>query len=377
MSLEGERSGGMQGVLPSSTSLAREPFVRAAGAASARNGEVADAGPHRSSAAGAVPSHDGHGRPLDEQSRNATESLPPSSRSEVLTLVRPSDAEFAYAATMAVADQPLFGGAEPPADWCIDLGERLITLSTFDAWSAIARGQVRGVTFAWREGLECWTPVEELPELACALSAEPTPEPVATDITAPDSLAAFELAEPTTHELRPPPLARAPVSTPIRAIRRPAMLGAVVAAAAILVAAFRPAPATAAAPAAEAQRAGLEMRAARVTNAVLAAAVAEATPASARPAPRSPRDAPTRANDASVAAAVDQKAAIARMRRLFRRRLRAGRGTLNPLIGVRIPAPEPIFTALARAICLFGCEPVALTTESGAAFIVEETWPPR
>ncbi len=287
MSLEGERSVGLQGVLPSSISLAREPLIRAAGAASARNGEVADAGPHRSSAAGAVPSHDGHGRPLDQRSRNATESLPPSSRSEVLTLVRPSDAEFAYAATMAVADQPLFGGAEPPADWCIDLGERLITLSTFDAWSAIARGQVRGLTLAWREGLECWTPVEELPELACALSAEPTPEPVATDITAPDSLAAFEFGEPTANELRPPPPVRAPVSAPLRAFRRPATLGAFVAAAAILVAAFRPAAATAtaAAPAAEARRAGLEMRAARATNALLAAAVADAPPASA---PRAP-----------------------------------------------------------------------------------------
>jgi hypothetical protein len=283
MSLEGERSDGLRDVQPSSTSLAREPSIRAAGAASARNGEVADAGPHRSSAAGAVPSHYGHGRPIDERSRNATESLPPSSRSEATTLVRPSDAEFAYAATMAVADQPLFGGVEPPADWCLDLGERLITLSTFDAWSAIARGEVRGVTLAWREGLECWTPVEELPELACALSAEPTPEPVATDITAPDSLAAFELAEPAARELRPPPIPRAQVRPPRRAARRSATFGALVAAAAILVAAFRPTAATAAAPTLEAQRAGLQMLAARVTVAALTAAVGEAPIATAAP----------------------------------------------------------------------------------------------
>jgi len=184
---------------------------------------------------------------------------------------------------MAVVDQPLFGGAEPPADWCIDLGERLITLSTFDAWSAIARGEVRGLTLAWREGLECWTAVEELPELACALSAEPTPEPVATDITAPDSLAAFELAEPTALELRPPPHPRAHVRRPLRAARRSATVGALVAAAAILVAAFRPTAPTAAPAVQEAQRAGLEMLAARVTVAAFAAAVGQAPAATAAP----------------------------------------------------------------------------------------------
>ena len=165
----------------------------------------------------------------------------------------------------------------------------MITLcSTFDAWSAIARGQVRGLTLAWREGLECWTPVEGLPEetRVRAQRRADAEEPVATDIVAPDSLAAFELAEPSAVELRPPPSA-VPARRPLRFVRQPALVSAVVAAAAILFAAFRPTSATAAsAPRAqEAQRADLEMIAARGTFAALAVAVADA-PLPATSAPR-------------------------------------------------------------------------------------------
>jgi len=265
-------------------------FVRTAGAASARNGEVADAGPHENDPARAARSLYGHGRVDEHRSRNATPSsseacpsssspaCPPSSRAEATTLVRASIGNFAYADTMAVSDPSLLEGEGTP-DWCIDLGERLLTVTTFDAWSAIARGEVRSGMRAWREGLECWTPVEDLVELACALSAEPTPAPVATDLTPPDSLSALTLAPLTASDPAPPPSGiQMAAASRLAALRRPATFGALVAAAAVLVAAFRPAAAASASPTArtpEAMHAGLEMIASKVTVAALAAAVGD------------------------------------------------------------------------------------------------------
>lgn len=53
--------------------------------------------------------------------------------------------------------------------WCIDRGPSLDTMTTFELWLAIASGQVERDVRVWREGLECWTEVEQVPDLACAL----------------------------------------------------------------------------------------------------------------------------------------------------------------------------------------------------------------
>ena len=102
-----------------------------------------------------------------------------------------------FAETLPVVVEVL--GAEP-LEWCVDLGVTLITRTTFDLWAAIEQGKIGGNMLVWREGMECWTPVDRVGELACALEqappaalllAEQSPEP----------------AEATTNpEVRRPPI---------------------------------------------------------------------------------------------------------------------------------------------------------------------------
>ena len=225
---------------------------KGAGAASALNGEFTDAGPRSlrpepetdlgRDVAASLPATSLHvdGRGSSAGSRNAQgdSEAPPPSRSEAVTLVR-SSRGFAYADTLAMLDEPT---TPAPTEWCVDLGERLITLSTFETWTAIARGEVRAATRAWREGLECWTRVDELPELACALgdleaTAETpaTPAPVITDLPTPDSLAAFERETVAEGDEIPPPAMRGRVFPLFAAARRaasPRRIGALFVAAA-------------------------------------------------------------------------------------------------------------------------------------------------
>ncbi len=108
-----------------------------------------------------------------------------------------------FAATMPVAEEP---PAAPPFEWCVDLGASMITKTTFELWAAIEQGEVRGHMLVWREGMECWTAVERVGELVCALERAPTlvpPEP------------SIEPAEATTN-----PELRRPVSDPPRASSR-------------------------------------------------------------------------------------------------------------------------------------------------------------
>jgi GYF domain 2 len=69
-------------------------------------------------------------------------------------------------------DEPSFDEAMVASSrirWCIDRGPTLETMTTFELWLAIASGQIPADVRVWREGLECWTEVERVPELACAL----------------------------------------------------------------------------------------------------------------------------------------------------------------------------------------------------------------
>jgi hypothetical protein len=78
-----------------------------------------------------------------------------------------------------------FDGASstpPPAsfrtaarDWCVDADTVILTLSTFELWEALERGQVVSWMRVWREGMECWTPVGEISEFAWALAQTPKP----------------------------------------------------------------------------------------------------------------------------------------------------------------------------------------------------------
>jgi hypothetical protein len=72
---------------------------------------------------------------------------------------------------------------EQHTDWCVDFGSVLVSMDTFELWAALDRGDVRSEMRVWREGMECWTPIGRVPELALALSSASsrTPEPVAFD----------------------------------------------------------------------------------------------------------------------------------------------------------------------------------------------------
>ena len=70
-------------------------------------------------------------------------------------------------------------GALPDAagaqDWCVDRGEELRSMSTFELWAALERAEVAPWMRVWREGMECWTPAGELLELAWATAGAPQP----------------------------------------------------------------------------------------------------------------------------------------------------------------------------------------------------------
>jgi hypothetical protein len=68
--------------------------------------------------------------------------------------------------------------------WCVDFGEEMRTMTTFDLWTAIERGEVSPELRVWREGMECWMPVARVPSLAVALVSlapltTPSPTPAA------------------------------------------------------------------------------------------------------------------------------------------------------------------------------------------------------
>ena len=81
-------------------------------------------------------------------------------------------------------------------EWCVDVGEALLSMTTFELWSAIERSQVAPWMRAWREGMECWTEVQEIPELEWAVASAPRWEPAP--------------AEPQRAEVMLPPPREAP-----------------------------------------------------------------------------------------------------------------------------------------------------------------------
>ena len=76
--------------------------------------------------------------------------------------------------------------------WCVDRGSAIDTMSTFELWIAIASGLVPLTSRVWREGMECWTPIAQVPELSCAEVAAPDPRDDAAR-RAPSSLDPLEL----------------------------------------------------------------------------------------------------------------------------------------------------------------------------------------
>jgi GYF domain 2 len=94
-----------------------------------------------------------------------------------------------YAETLPASELP--ASVAPEACWCIDAGAALTTKTTFELWTAIERGEIAPSARVWREGMECWTPIAQVAELALALpddapsatSAPASPEATATPET--------------------------------------------------------------------------------------------------------------------------------------------------------------------------------------------------
>jgi hypothetical protein len=128
--------------------------------------------------------------------------LPPSSRQDLISTLpgitpstpAPYSAPYSSRSTVETLEysQPV---PHPPqitatetsdeqrTEWCVDFGSVLTTMETFELWTAIDRGEVLRWMRVWREGMECWTPVGEVSELALAFQTPPssssrTPEPI-------------------------------------------------------------------------------------------------------------------------------------------------------------------------------------------------------
>jgi len=129
-----------------------------------------------------APTGDVDASPPTSGVRHTLHTIPvPDGRSAAATV--PGAGVDRFAATIAALEDRLDEHlAPPPFEWCVDLGATLITRTTFDLWAAIEQGEIGGSMLVWREGMECWTPVERVGELACALEAAPvafeqSPEP--------------------------------------------------------------------------------------------------------------------------------------------------------------------------------------------------------
>jgi len=81
-------------------------------------------------------------------------------------------AEQADVATIANenADEELPEALRPPPEWCVDQGETIAAMTTFELWMALARGDVDAQTRVWGHGMDNWEIVADVPELAYALN---------------------------------------------------------------------------------------------------------------------------------------------------------------------------------------------------------------
>jgi hypothetical protein len=165
-----------------------------------------------------------------------SEPPPSSGRSEAVT----HPYADAFADTMA---SPTALASDDPS-WCVDTGSALLTMTTFDLWEALERGEVVAPMRVWREGMECWTPIGDIAEFAWAIAGTPPPppEPETLPSSAPPPEAVLTpLPFPTDPVAPPPASAIRPVTSPARRKLPDARwlaLGSAVALAAVLSAIF-------------------------------------------------------------------------------------------------------------------------------------------
>jgi hypothetical protein len=162
-------------------------------------------------------------------------------RSDLPTLPAPSERE-----SVDLSEMPsLPSGFRPhasgfhrraPAEWCVDLGSSLETMSTFELWTALSAATIPRHTRVWREGMECWTPALEVDELACAVldAYDSTPSPSTVTVES------DETPNGCDTEMTPPPTAtERPTARPSAldwAKARPVVVGSACAVASVVLA---------------------------------------------------------------------------------------------------------------------------------------------
>lgn len=123
----------------------------------------------------------------------------------------------------ADTEAALPGGAAARRDWCVDRGDEMLAMSTFELWAAIERAEVAPWMRVWREGMECWTAAGELIELSWAVAGTPQtsveatsgplPPPLEPPCEAPRQISGAPALAPPPPSPQPPP--RAPATTPL------------------------------------------------------------------------------------------------------------------------------------------------------------------
>lgn len=182
-------------------------------------------------------------RPGKDVNANALETWP-------APPARPAEDTIPYANPMKTAARLFFGkgrkkipmlddeesteSGRPIPDWCVDDGAGLRAMTTFELWMALARGEIGPRAQVWRDGMEGWDRIEDVPELAYALtdsvSFDPplvtpaplgTPSPLRGRVEGRTPLT-FSNAEaetgdpPEVHEPSAEPLSSEPISLPVR-----------------------------------------------------------------------------------------------------------------------------------------------------------------
>lgn len=120
---------------------------------------------------------------------------------------RTAEAPRSMASTMP-ADPP-FGSHAWLSDrpsWCVDVGPKLVAMTTCDLWLGLAKGEIRPEMKVWREGMAHWLPVQRVPEFALAMPDakvwSPAPGAVTAKLIAamPKVASAADPARATAHE---------------------------------------------------------------------------------------------------------------------------------------------------------------------------------
>jgi hypothetical protein len=91
-------------------------------------------------------------------------------------------------------------------------------MTTFELWEALERAQVLAWMRVWREGMECWTPIGEIPEFTWAIAGTPHPP------SDPEALAERDTELPEAPPAAPP-ASEPPPQSGTRAIEPPAPWG--------------------------------------------------------------------------------------------------------------------------------------------------------